>query len=163
PLVGFAGTEASIGGGFTDISLLIGSTAAGGTITGLDAAATWNLPTDNQGFEGLGFYSCALGLNQIVFAGFTNLVGGGFQDTFDIEGTQPEESLSQSGGGTSDFVFADGASFAGTIDGSFGDSTVDWAAYTTPRNVTLTSRGYTGFAGTEPSIDGGFSNIDHLI
>src|SRR5262249_13192750 len=125
--------------------------------------ATWNLPADNQGFEGLGFYSCALGLNQIVFAGFTNLVGGGFQDTFDIEGTQPEESLSQSGGGTSDFVFADGASFAGTIDGSFGDSIVDLAAYTTPRNVTLTSRGYTGFAGTEPSIDGGFSNIDHLI
>jgi hypothetical protein len=163
PYVGFAGTEASIGLGFTDISLLIGSTAAGGTITGLDAAATWNLPADNQGTEGLGFYSSALGLNQIAFGGFTDLVGGGISDTFLIAGTQPEESLSQSGGGTSDFVFADGATLAGTIDGSFGDSTLDWSAYTTPRNVTLTSRGFTGFGGTEPSIGGGFSNIDHVI
>jgi acrosin len=157
---GFAGTEASIGSGFDNIDTLIGPASAGGTLTGMNAAGTWNLPADNQGVEGLGFYTAANA--QDGFGGFTQLVGRGPQDTFVIEGTQPE-SLLKAGGSDSDFIFADGASITGTIDGSFGFSTLDWSAYSTAQNVTLTSRGFIGFGGTEASIGGGFRNIVNLI
>jgi hypothetical protein len=154
---GFTGTEATIGGGFTDISTLVAPANAGGTLTGMNAVATWNLPA--SGFD---TYAVALRGDALIFSGFTQLVGGGYSDTFHIAGAQPVSLAG--GGGLADFVFADGASVTGPIDGGAGPSTLDWSAYSTPRNVKLTSIGPShGFNGTEPSIVGGFANIDDLI
>ncbi len=67
------------------------------------------------------------------------------------------------GGSVADnFVFADGAMLAGGLDGQAGVDTIDWSAYTTPRNVTLSGLGsIDGFAGSESS-SGLFDNIDFL-
>ncbi len=67
---------------------------------------------------------------------------------------------------TDSFIFSDGASVSGAIDGAGGHDTLDWSAYTTGREVGLTDTGdEDGFNGTEASIGGvgGFSNIDEVI
>jgi hypothetical protein len=154
---GFTGVEASIGGHFTDIGTLVAPATAGGTLTGMNAVATWNLPA-----SGLDTYAVALRSDALSFSGFTQLVGGGYSDTFHIVGAHPVSLAG--GGGLADFIFADKATVSGTIDGGSGPSTLDWSPYSTPRNVKLTSIGAShGFNGTEPSIVGGFANIDDVI
>ena len=85
---GFDGTEASIGGGFTNIDSLNGTAVAGGSLTGLDAAAAWDLPA-----TGPDTYTST---NTLTFSGFAQLAGGTVSDTFDIAGAQP---VSLKGGG----------------------------------------------------------------
>jgi hypothetical protein len=160
PLQGFAGAEpASVPGGFTDIGNLIAPATAGGTLTGMpNGIATWSLP----GALDLDTYSITTSSNILSFVGFTQLVGGTTADTFAITGTQPV-SL-KGGGGVTNFVFADGSSVIGTVDGGAGKGTVDWSAYATSRDVKLTPPGGShGFAGNEASIGGGFTEIDNLL
>jgi hypothetical protein len=66
------------------------------------------------------------------------------------------------GSAPDNFIFADGAALTGGLDGRTGADTIDWSAYSTPRNVTLISLGpLDGFAGSEAS-SGAFTNIDLL-
>src|SRR5262249_62286275 len=93
---------------------------------------------------------------------FTNLVGGAASDTFLISG-KPTANLF-GGAGVDTFQFAAATSLTGTIDGGAGSDTLDWSAYKSARQVQLTAAGaIDGFAGTEASLSGGFSNIDSLI
>ncbi|MFH2102443.1 MAG: M10 family metallopeptidase C-terminal domain-containing protein [Chloroflexota bacterium] len=67
------------------------------------------------------------------------------------------------GSAPDNFIFADGAALAGGLDGRTGADTIDWSAYSTPRNVTLDSPGpLDGFAGSEAS-SGAFTNINILL
>lgn len=154
---GFDGTEATIGGGFTNIDSLVGTFAAGNTLTGMNAFANWNLGRDGV------LYAIASSTNTLVFAGFTQLIGGGYSDTFNIAGGQ-DVSLS-GGGGAVDFVFEDGANISGTIEGGTGPSTIDWSNDSTPQSVVVVSTGALhGFVGTASSIGGAlFSDIDNVI
>ena len=59
-------------------------------------------------------------INGIEFSQFNNLIGGDFDDNF---------------------VFNDGVTFNGNIDGNFGFDTLDYSTYTTPLNVDLANFG----------------------
>jgi hypothetical protein len=79
---------------------------------------------------------------NVIFVGVQNLTGGTNTDVF---------------------VFGDGKSVSGVIDGKAGSDKLDWSAYTTARGVVLTGTGaIDGFNGTEASITGGFKNIDSV-
>src|SRR5262249_6794041 len=157
-LHGFNGTDASIGGGFRNIDNLYAPATAGGLLTGLqNATATWTLPA-----TGLDHYAITTSNQTINFTGFTRLAGGTNRDTFKIAGTQPVSLAG--GGGAADFIFADKAGVTGTIDGGTGPSTLDWSAVQTARDVVLAGLGTSqGFAGTEATISGGFTDIDTLV
>jgi acrosin len=157
---GFSGTEASIGGGFADITGMAAPNSAGGTLIGMNAFATWNLP-NHLVSAASDSYAVTISSNTLGFGGFTRLVGGSYSDTFDIAGSQP---LSLAGGGGAvSFVFADGSNITGSIDGGSGPSTLDWSANTGARNVMLTSAGLSdGFNGTEATIGQGFSDIETM-
>ncbi len=104
-LDGFAGSEASIAGGFSDINALIG--AVGSTLTGLNASASWQLgATDQYTSDG----------QSLAFIGFANLVGGSGADTFAFGlGAAPIGSI-DGGGGTNTIQGLD-AGAAWTISG----------------------------------------------
>jgi acrosin len=137
---GLAGTEASIAGGFTNIDSLRGGTGSD-TLTGRDAAATWQVGATDVYTSG----------NSLSFSSFENLVGGAASDTFQISG-KPTANVS-GGAGADTFQFADKATLTGTIDGGAGIDTLDWSAYQSARQVQLTAVGASdGFAGTESSI-----------
>jgi hypothetical protein len=132
---GLKGTEASIGGGFNDIDQMIGGANAGNALTGMDSPAAWSLgDTDTY-----------TSTNTLTFSGFGQLQGGKAQDTFGISGQQ-SVSLT-GGGGTTSFVFADGAGIAGTIDGGGGVSSLDYSAYTAVVRVNLAAGTATGTGG----------------
>ena len=134
---GYAGTVAGVTG-FTDLQTLTGSAVAGSTLTGLNGDATWSL-----GVGGKDSYTEVGSGQTLAFSNFDNLTGGSGKD---------------------DFVFADGVTVNGMIDGGAGSDTLDFSAVTTAQNVTLTGLGGTdGFAGTEAAISGGFTNIDQVI
>ncbi|MFC1812988.1 hypothetical protein ACFL03_09875, partial [Thermodesulfobacteriota bacterium] len=133
---GFAGTEASIGGSFDNIDVLIARPGGGDTLTGANLANVWTITGADDG-------TLTSGANTVTFTDFANLTGGSSTDAF---------------------IFNDTMTISGTIDGGAGNDTLDWSSYTTPRDVTLTGTGTTdGFAGTEVSITGGFDNINELI
>ncbi|HUO44617.1 MAG TPA: filamentous hemagglutinin N-terminal domain-containing protein, partial [Burkholderiales bacterium] len=108
--VGFAGNEASIGGGFSNINSIAGAGTGGNTLTGANVVATWNITGSNSG-------SYVNGIHALAFGGFQNLTGNANSDSF---------------------AFSDGAGVSGVIDGAAGANTLDWSAYTTGRSVTLT-------------------------
>nr|NIS81190.1 hypothetical protein [Anaerolineales bacterium] len=73
-------------------------------------------------------------LNGQVFTGIENLTGGAEADAF---------------------VFADGSSISGAVDGGGGSDTLDYSAYTTGITIDLGTGGATG--------TGGISNIENII
>src|SRR5207253_5669025 len=83
-------------------------------------------------------------------------------DTFDVTGAQTAHLMG--GAGADLFQFGAGAVLTGTLDGGADTDTVDFAAQTAARQVTLTGLGSVdGFAGTETTaIRDGFTNIDRL-
>ena len=125
---GFAGTEASITGGFTNLDSLVGGRGTD-TLTGLDTAATWQVGATDLYTSG----------NSLSFSGFENLAGGAASDTFLISG-KPTANLS-GGAGADTFQFADKATLTGTIDGGAGSDTIDWSAYKSARPVQLHRHG----------------------
>ncbi|MDD4402056.1 MAG: S-layer homology domain-containing protein [Desulfitobacteriaceae bacterium] len=69
-------------------------------------------------------------------------------------------------GGESDdsFCFADQITLTGQIDGGSGLNTLDFSAYTTPVEITLTGLGtLNGFNGIVKSVTKGFNNISSLL
>ena len=98
---------------------------------------------------------------------YAQLLGGGdpgrrqSADTFIITGAQ---AFSLHGGaGNDSFLFNNGASLTGSLDGGSGTDTLDFSAYATARSVILTGADATGFSGTQPAISGGITGIDVLV
>ncbi len=69
---GFAGTEPSISSGFDNIDMLIGSSADGDLLTGLDAIAGWLIDTN----------STYTSTNTLTFSQIDALTGGSSSDNF---------------------------------------------------------------------------------
>ena len=151
-LDGFAGTEAGVTGGFTNVDVLAAGGTASDILIGLNAAATWETDGTNR----------YLGTNVLDFSGFENLLGGSAADTFSISGTQ---TANLAGGVGADlFRFSAGAVLTGRVDGGAETDTLDESASTTARQVTLTGLGpVDGFTGTEAVVTGGFTNLDALV
>src|SRR5205814_2267484 len=72
---GFAGGEASLGGGFTDMDKLVGSGSTGDHLTGLNAAATWDVAAPAR-------YTASG--RSLGFAAIENLTGGSGDDLFRV-------------------------------------------------------------------------------
>jgi ELWxxDGT repeat protein len=139
------GTEASLSGGFQNITAVVGSasTTSFDTLTGPNAASTWNLTGANAG-----------SVNGLSFSGIENLTGGTHADTF---------------------LVGPGASLAGRLDGGNNfpgaTDTLNFSGASTGRQLTLSQDGtYHGVQGSDtdaqgfnPVIAGGFDNIDSLI
>jgi Ca2+-binding RTX toxin-like protein len=83
---GFSGTDASLGGGFTNIESLTGS-AGLDTLVGLDAQATWTTSQYTSGGR------------TLSFASFETLDGGAANDTFNITASTVTAPLTVNGGG----------------------------------------------------------------
>jgi hypothetical protein len=101
------------------------------TLTGPNQTDTWNITAANKG---------NIGGVVTSFSNMANLVGGSSADSF---------------------VFSDAATISGTVNGGGGADTLNNSAYTTSTNVVLSGTGsIDGFAGTAPSVTGGFDNIE---
>src|SRR5262249_44289805 len=124
---GFFGTATSITGSFSNIDALVGGSSSADSLTAASGKGRWDLGVTDSYQNG----------NALTFAGFEQLHGGS-QDTFNISGSQ-DVSLSADAGS---FVFADGASITGSIDGGgTAPSTIDWSAVQNSLVVTLTAPG----------------------
>ncbi|MDD2212201.1 MAG: hypothetical protein PHV56_04430, partial [Clostridia bacterium] len=150
---GFRGIESSLKAGFTNLDQVIGSKAADDVLTGRNTAATFIL-------DDICIYSNAG--RAISFSGFGVLQGGSGNDVFEIHGERA--FILFGGAGDDTFVFCDGATLEGSIDGQAGRNTLDFADYTTSRNFTLTGiGGNNGFTGKEAALSGEFKNIVRLV
>ena len=123
-------TGSSTAGNFTNIQSFIGGSGTNNTLTGANAANTWNITSLNSGTYN----------TTISFSGFQNLTGGTSTD---------------------DFVFSDGATISGLIDGtSSSGNQLDFTAYTSAVSVNLQTSASTGgnFANIQSFIGGSGSN-----
>ena len=101
---GFAGTVASIGGGFDGINTLTGSGVGGDTLTGLGSGtSTWTI-------DGAPMY---VNGGTLDFSGFENLTGGASTDNFTVT-VDPTGDLT---GGDGDDTFDIDVTLAGAVDG----------------------------------------------
>jgi acrosin len=145
---------------FTGVDTLTGGSGANDdTLTGEDAARTWNLDTTQSYTDGT---------NTITFSGMDVLQGGSGADTFHIR-TDTAVTALKGGGGDDTFAFhlSGGApvSLLGDIDGGTGTDAIDYSGYGSTAGVfaALTGLGSAdGLAGTEVSISGNFDNIDSM-
>ena len=122
---------------FDNITALTGSASLTDSLTGMNAAALWNLATTIGGS-----YQST---NTLIFSGFETLYGGTKNDTFRVD---------------EDVVFE------GAVNGGTGTDTLDYSAYTGAVTVSLTLTPVCtlgGFSGTSTGYLSGFSEIDHLI
>ncbi len=109
------------------------------TLIGPDVPATWGLTSPDAGI----LAGDALGaIASFRFASIQDLVGGPYDD---------------------DFVFAQGASLSGSIDGGGGYDTLDFGGLVNDVSVTLTGSDADGYSGTATGIGAGFRGIDSLI
>ena len=122
PIDGFSGTESSLLLGFLNVNYLLGRSGSGlDSLQGLGTDGIWTL-------------NSAAALSQYTTQG----------DSLDFSYIDSLIGL----GGWDRFVFEDGASLAGSIDGGAGCDTLDYSNYTTARVVSLSGLGGTdGFAG----------------
>ena len=103
------------------------------------------------------FSSATIDLTFTI-ANFT-VVGGANKLTYNA---QIENMIASAGNDT--FVFGVGVTFTGTLDGKGGNDTLNFSAYTTSLNFTLTALGNVdGFNGTVNAIIGIFTNINAII
>ncbi|MGH8283429.1 MAG: beta strand repeat-containing protein, partial [Gammaproteobacteria bacterium] len=187
-----SGTGTAIGGTFSGISILKGSSSVADQLTGPNQVNTWQITSANGGtVDGFGFNSIenltgGNSTNQFVLNGGNlsgsitggagpasgnSLQGNNVANTWTITaanqgtvtgvgGTFLNIGTLIGGTGADDFIFNNSATLGGTLNGGGGNDTLDWSAYTTARNVTLTGLGsLDGVQGTEASIAGGFDNI----
>ncbi len=143
-LDGFKGTDDSIKGIFDNIDELIVS-GSGDTLTGMNAAAIWNL-TDVGGQYVSG--------NTLAFENFGILQGGSSTDVFNISGNSVFELNGNAGDDT--FAFGDGAILTGNITGGAGVDTLDYSAYNTPITVDLA-------ANTADHVSGVVTGVENLL
>ena len=131
---GFSGTCDSLSVGFENINVLVGS-AALDTLTGPNAAADWTLTATNSQLSALS--------SSLSFTGFENIIGGSSSDIFQV---------------------TEGQTFAGSVNGSAGDDTLDYSLYSTALSVSLTGLGWIdGFNGTATGLTGGFKNMNTIL
>src|SRR5690606_2193057 len=122
------------------------STGIGGTWSGVTAVT------------GSGNSDTLFGANVVNTWNITGNNSGNVNGTFTFSAI---ENLA--GGNTTDnFVFGDTFTISGTVDGNGGTDTLNWSAYATATNVTLTALGGTdGFAGTGAGT--AFMDIDTVV
>ncbi|NOY97926.1 MAG: calcium-binding protein, partial [Chloroflexi bacterium] len=150
---GWAGS-AGVLGGFDNIETVVGSAAAD-TLTGVDAAAIWDVTTPNV-------YRYTSGGSTLNFSNFENLVGGSGADVFQVAGSQTLNLFGQ--GGDDRFVFADGAVLTGSINGGTGSDVFDLSASTQGLDISLTNVGSVdSFVGTVAGLVSRFDNLDQII
>ena len=93
---GFDGTDASVSNGFANINRVLGSASAtDDALTGLDAAATWQIAGDPDNVY-------ASDGNNLGFENFEALSGGNDIDTFELGGGTHAGNLTIDGNGGSD-------------------------------------------------------------
>ncbi len=169
----FSGFENLVGGTGNDTFSFADGKYVSGTINGgtgsnalnyaqYNIAASVNLATcATTGAHG-GFSN----IQNFVGGSDSTLIGANTVNTWNITGTNtgnvngsvPFSSFENLVGGTSNdtFVFSNGAAVTGTITGGSGSDTLNYAAYTTPVSVNLTTGATTGAAG-------GFSNVANFV
>lgn len=147
----FAGREAeTISVGFTNISEFIGSNRNGDVIKGLNEKSTWQLNGNTVIYRDV----------LLTLTGIEIIAGSEQGDSFVING-RVLYSL-QGGSGDDSFTFSDGAVLQGRINGGLGTDELDFSAYLSASNVTLTAADEQGFAGTQAAITAGFAGIDKI-
>ena len=94
------------------------------------------------------------GPNEGILGGpaFASIPVATFQDIPNLEAGTPSDS----------FVFGDGASLSGIVQGA-GGGTLDLSELSDPQTVVLTGSGASGFDGTATAVGGGFEQIDSLL
>ncbi len=144
-----AGTINSLTGGFTNIESLSGNGQANSSLTGLNAAATWNLTATPTYVSG----------TTLNFDSFANLQGGTAVDTFNVNVASNVNLF----GGNGDDLFNITASLTGNVAGESGTDTLSRSGVGTDNRWTLdgTAPGagnVTDFSGTF-----GFSGMENLV
>jgi acrosin len=143
---GYAGTNANISGGFSNIDTLTDSGPGPDTLTGESVASTWALgatSTYNDGSAG-----------SLTFSGYKTLQGGTAADTFNVTAAVTQNLAG--GAGNDTFTFTGSGATTGTVDGQGGTDALNVAG-----NATLTGSTANGYGGTNAST-GGFAGIDTL-
>jgi hypothetical protein len=141
-------TATGIGGTLAGIESVVGGSNAGDSLTGRNTTSVWNL-------NGIQTY---IGSGQTVtFSGFEILQGGSDVDAFNLLANTT--GTLKGGGGDDRFVFSDGKSLSGGIDGETGSDTLDYAAYATPVTASLPSTGL----GAATNVSGGHANIENFV
>ncbi|MDA1251388.1 MAG: hypothetical protein O2820_19430 [Planctomycetota bacterium] len=153
-VTGFSGNSVAVTGGFFGIDSARGGLSIDDSLQGLNVNSTWELDGSNRYIDDLG--------RVLQFSSFEDLQGGSANDVFQITGTRSNDLLG--GAGNDTFVYqAAFSQLVGRIDGQAGSDTLNLAAFTTKRAVTLTSSTTTGFTGTEASVTADFSGIDVIV
>ncbi|HEX7965934.1 MAG TPA: filamentous hemagglutinin N-terminal domain-containing protein, partial [Gammaproteobacteria bacterium] len=152
---GFNGTTAGTpnpisGGSFSNIDVITSGSGAADVLVGNNANANWNLNATRT------YVDIATG-NTLTFSAFETLTGGTQNDTFNVNTSQTRNL--NGGLGNDSFVFADGVTLTGSIDGQGGTDTLDLSAYTTALTFILSTGNVNG--STDP-LTGTFSNMDTL-
>tara|TARA_R110002072_G_scaffold243821_2_gene403150 strand:- start:147970 stop:171135 length:23166 start_codon:yes stop_codon:yes gene_type:complete len=143
---GADGTEASVTGGFANVETITGN---GGTLTGPNATATWDLD---------GTPTVTVSGNSVAFGGFAILQGGSSVDTFNV--TVSTGSVLSGGGGNDIFDIDAAITGSGFV---FGESGIDTLQGDLIDAVILTGGFGNGFTGSENSIANGFNAVDVFI
>jgi Ca2+-binding RTX toxin-like protein len=151
---GFSGSEAALTGGFTNIDNIIGSSAGGDRLTGINAPSIFRLGTGQD--TAIPEYES--GGKILTFSGIENLYGGSGDDIFEIRGKQTYNLFG--GAGDNTFKFIGAAELNGTIDGGSGVNTLDYSKYNLGDNSGVEVNLATGQAS---GVSGGVQNISNLI
>ncbi|NEQ51853.1 MAG: filamentous hemagglutinin N-terminal domain-containing protein [Leptolyngbya sp. SIO3F4] len=139
-----------------------------GTLQGPEQLTPWTITGNNQGNlnsifgNGLSFEN----IDSIVAGNNSSdtIKGSGGNDTITLTGANIGQFNNinftgihsiQSAGGDDRFIFNDGASISGLVDGGAGNNTLDYGAYTTNVTIDLETSSAPG--------TGGFSNIQQVI
>jgi len=105
---GFNGSESSLTGGFTNVDDFVGSSnQETDLINGPDSITDWQIGTSNR---------ITVADKDAAFSNFEALFGGNLADTFTISGVGNRVTL-RGGAGSDHFIFKDGASTTGFVDG----------------------------------------------
>ncbi|MFP6761993.1 MAG: hypothetical protein VB858_00195, partial [Planctomycetaceae bacterium] len=152
---GFDGTSNGVTGGFFGIDDLLGGLSVGDALQGLDVNSTWEVDGSNS-------YTEDAGGGTVTFGSFEELQGGTAADVFQISGTRSVDLLGGDGNDIFSFTLAF-SQVVGQVDGESGTDTLDLAALTIARDITLTGSTTNGFTGTDASITADFSGIDSIV
>ena len=175
-MIGFAGIfpgGGAPGGGFDNITNLVGSTSIFDVLRGRDAGGTFTLAATN---------SYVSGGNTLIFSNnIETLQGGSMADTFEVSAPHSVDLRGGDGndvftisalltgnifgdGGMNTYNMLSGGGVTGTISGVGGlTNTLDYSGMTTQVDVTLNAlSGTEGFAGTS-NIVANFDDITSLI
>lgn len=128
----------AIGGTFSQISALVGSSANDDTLIGSNGNNIWNITALNEGSVGI-----VNGNSPLSFAGYENLVGGTGSDAFKLAATPTTP-------GVTPWLVA------GSINGGLGFNTIDYSQRTDAVSVNL-------IANSASLIFRGFSNIQNFV